>query len=104
MSADAQSAGANSVNILEQLDEQLRAAPGIGQFTNAADRFVRGEISKEEATEQMMSFLRGDISDRSVERERLLELAADVQPLCGTVSITILTLTSCSVVLSCFGC
>jgi hypothetical protein len=93
-----------SIEIMDKFREQVQSIATIEEFAGAADNFIKGNITKQEASAQMMSFLRGDLSPKSVERERLLELAAEVQPQCGTISITVLTVTSCTIVLSCTTC
>lgn len=95
---------ATSTDIMDQFREQVQSIATLQEFNSAADGFISGDLTKEEASAQMMNFLRGDLAPNHVERERLLELGAEVQPQCATVSITVLTVTSCTVVLSCTTC
>lgn len=89
--------------MLARLKEETATIPGIDRFVSSARGFVNGEVSLDDATRQMMEFFDGDLIGGSDERQRLVELAKQLNPRYGTVSVMILTFMTCSPVLSCAG-
>ena len=89
--------------MLSRLKEETASIPGIERFVSSARGFVHGDISLDDATSQMMEFFDGDLIGGSDERQRLVELAKQLNPRYGTVSVMILTFMTCSPVLSCAG-
>lgn len=89
--------------VLARLREETATIPGIERFVGSARGFVYGKIPLEDAASQMMEFFDGDLIGGSDERQRLIELAKQLNPRYGTVSVMILTFMTCSPVLSCAG-
>ncbi|WP_306209959.1 hypothetical protein [Actinoplanes sp. RD1] len=89
--------------VLARLKEETATIPGIERFVGSARGYVHGEIALEDATRQMMEFFDGDLIGGSDHRQRLVELAKQLNPRYGTVSVMILTFMTCSPVLSCAG-
>lgn len=88
---------------MEAIKESMSKIKGIDQFTNAVHSHIKGEIGVEEAADEMMAFLEGDLSGTAVQKERLINLAQFIQMKCGSVSLSILTFTACTAAISCSG-
>ncbi|MCC8250523.1 hypothetical protein [Saccharothrix luteola] len=90
-------------DVMGEIETALNSIDGMSSFSGAARGFVKGEISLDDAVNTMMAFFEGDISGRSDERKRLIQLAQTLEAKCGTISLTV-SVASCTAVTSCSPC
>lgn len=90
-------------DVMGEIEVALHSIDGMASFSEAAQSFVKGNISLDEAVNTMMLFFEGDIANHSDERRRLIQLAQTLEAKCGTFSLTV-SVASCTAVTSCSPC
>lgn len=88
---------------MDAIAASFRAVEGAGTFDAASSAYLRGELDINTVLDEMESFFQGAMVDGRVERDRVVELSKHIETMCGSPSV-ILTVTSCTLAVSCATC
>ncbi|MEV6632654.1 hypothetical protein AB0M54_18080 [Actinoplanes sp. NPDC051470] len=88
---------------MDAIAASFRTLEDADSFDVASQSYLRGDLDIDATLDEMESFFHGAMIDGRVERYRIVELTKRMETMCGTPSI-LLTITSCTLVLSCGTC